>query len=230
MFVGKFIVIEGTDGAGKTTHLELMVEKLRAANNRVEVMDFPQYGQKSAGPVEEYLNGKYGSAREVSPYAASLLYAVDRFDASYKIKAALAAGKIVLSNRYVSSNFAYQGAKIADPEERQKLLYWIEELEYGTLSLSRPDLIVFLHVPAEISFELVAKKSERAYLEGGKNRDIHESDIAYQKLVERAYLELAAHDKTVQTIECSPEGTLLTIEKIHPLVSDLIHNILSSAL
>src|SRR3989338_100393 len=128
--MSKFIVIEGTDGAGKTTHLQLIVDKLRTEGKEVEVMDFPQYGQKSAGPVEEYLNGKYGDAQAVSPYAAALLYAVDRFDASYKIKAALEAGKIVLSNRYVSSNFAYQGAKIADPEKRQKLLYWIEELEY----------------------------------------------------------------------------------------------------
>lgn len=227
MSVGKFIVIEGTDGAGKTTHLELIVAKLKAEGNAVEVMDFPQYGQKSAGPVEEYLNGKYGEANAVSPYAASLLYAVDRFDASYKIKAALAAGKIVLSNRYVSSNFAYQGAKIADPGQRQKLLYWIEELEYGTLSLPRPDLIVFLHVPAEISFELVAKKAKRAYLEGGKKRDIHESDIAYQKLVEQAYLELAAHDKSVQTIECAPERELLPIEKIHSQVMSIIRSVIS---
>lgn len=225
--MGYFIVIEGTDGAGKTTHLQLIAKQLREEGKIVEVMDFPQYGKKSAGPVEEYLNGTYGDAYAVSPYAASLLYAVDRFDASYKIKAALDSDKIVLSNRFVSSNFAYQGAKIADPSERQKFLYWIEELEYGTLDLPRPDLIVFLHVPAEISFELIAKKSERAYLEGGKKRDIHESDIAYQKLVEKAYLELAAHDKSVSTIECAPQGTLLTIEEIHPLVSDLIHNALS---
>ncbi len=220
---GKFIVIEGTDGAGKSTHLNLAVDKLRAEGKAVEVVDFPQYGKKSAGPVEEYLNGKYGSASEVSPYAASLLYAVDRFDASFQMRAALDAGTLVLANRYVSSNFAYQGAKIADKSERQKFLFWHEELEYGILKLPRPDIIIFLHVPAEISFELVAKKAQRAYIENGKKRDIHETDLAYQKSVEQAYLELAGHDATVRTIECAPGGTLLTIEEIHPLVMNIIN-------
>ncbi len=216
--MGKFIVIEGTDGAGKATHLKLAVEKLRAAGRNIEVVDFPQYGKKSAGPVEEYLNGKYGAADAVSPYAASILYAADRFDASFQMRAALEGGTLVLANRYVSSNFAYQGAKIADKSERQKFLFWLEELEYGTLKLPRPDLVIFLHVPAEISFELVEKKAQRDYLENGKKRDIHETDLAYQKSVEQAYLELAAHDATVRTIECAPGGTLLTIEEIHPMV------------
>lgn len=221
-----FIVIEGTDGAGKATHLKLAVEKLKAAGRKIEVVDFPQYGKKSAGPVEEYLNGKYGSAAEVSPYAASLLYAADRFDASFQMRTALDAGTLVLSNRFVSSNFAYQGAKIQEKSERQKFLFWLEELEYGTLKLPRPDLVIFLHVPAEISFELVAKKAQRDYLQDGKKRDIHETDLAYQKSVEQAYLELAAHDATVRTIECAPNGKLLSIAEIHPLVMNIINQIL----
>lgn len=223
---GKFIVIEGTDGAGKATQLKLAVEKLQAEGRAVKIVDFPQYGQKSAGPVEEYLNGKYGDAHVVSPYVASLLYAVDRFDASFKIRTALEDGHTVLSNRYVSSNFAYQGAKIADPVERQKFLLWIEELEYGILKLPRPDLIIFLHVPAEISFELVAQKNDRAYLQNGKKRDIHESDLTYQKSVEQAYLELATRDKTVSTIGCAPQGVLLPINQINSLVLNTIYDAL----
>ncbi|OGL66207.1 dTMP kinase [Candidatus Uhrbacteria bacterium RIFCSPLOWO2_01_FULL_47_24] len=222
---GTFIVIEGTDGSGKTTHLELAVKKLTADSRAVEVVDFPQYGKKSAGPVEEYLNGKYGSAQEVSPYVASLFYAVDRFDASFKINKALTDGKIVLANRYVPSNIAHQGAKITDIAERQKFMHWVEEIEYGIMKLPRPDRVIFLHVPAHISFELVEKKNERAYLQEGKKRDIHESDLLYQKAVEQSYLELAAHDTTVKTIECAPEGKLLYIEEIHPLVMKQIYDL-----
>ena len=223
---GKFIAIEGTDGSGKATHLNLVVEKLRAAGRPVEVLDFPQYGQKSAGAVEEYLNGKYGSAQEVSPYVASLFYAVDRFDASFKIRTALAAEKIVLANRYMPANIAYQGAKIADPQERQKFLFWVEELEYGMMKIPRPDLVLFLHVPAKISFELVAKKTARAYLQTGKTRDIHETDRNYQKAVEQSYIELAAHDATIKTIDCAPGGELLPIDKINQLIMQQIYALL----
>jgi len=225
MPTGKFIVIEGTDGSGKTTHLELAVKKLTEDGYMVEVVDFPQYGKKSAGAIEEYLNGTYGSAQDVSPYVASLFYAVDRFDGSFKIRAALTEGKIVLANRYVSSNIAYQGAKIPDAAERQKFMSWVEELEYGIMKLPRPDRVLFLHVPAKISFELIAKKNERNYLEG-KKRDIHETDLEYQKAVEQSYIELASHDTTVKTIECAPSGALLPIDEINPLVVTHIYDFL----
>lgn len=218
---GKFIVIEGGDGSGKTTHLELAAKKLTADGQDIELFDFPQYGQKSAGPVEEYLNGKYGGLHDVSPYAAALLYAVDRFDASFKIRAALQAGKIVLSNRYVLSNAAHQGAKLADPRKRAKFLSWLNELEYGILKIPRPDRTIFLHVPAEIGYELIAKKSQRAHLQG-KSRDIHEQDLEYLKTVEATYAELATQDKTIQTIACAPAGALLPLEEIHVLIMSAI--------
>ena len=219
---GKFIVIEGTDGSGKATHLQLAVDKLRAEGKDVEVLDFPQYGTKSAGPVEEYLNGKYGGVNEVSPYAASLLYAVDRFDASFRMRQALNAGKVVISNRYVLSNAAHQGTKIKNPAERKKFLEWLDDIEYGAMKIPRPDIIIFLHVPAEIGYELVLKKTARAHL-NGKKQDIHEADLAYLKSVETTYQELAASDPKINTIECAPRGTLLSIEEINPLVMNIIN-------
>lgn len=210
---GTFIVIEGNDGSGKGTQFQLLADYLREQNKPVELFDFPQYGAKSAGPVEEYLNGKYGDVHDVSSYAASLLYAVDRFDAAQKIRAALMAGKIVLSNRYTLSNAAHQGAKIKNPEEREKFLRWLNDLEYGILNLPKPDLVIFLHVPAEISYELVLKKAERNHL-NGKKQDIHEANLDYLKTVELAYIDLAKQNSAIKTIECAPNGQLLSVDEI----------------
>ena len=106
---GKFIVIDGTDGSGKATQTELLVKRLAQAGYEVVMADFPQYGQKSAGLVEHYLNGKYGTALDVGPYRASIFYAADRYDASFQIRQWLKEGKIVISNRYVTANMAHQG-------------------------------------------------------------------------------------------------------------------------
>lgn len=219
---GTFIVIEGNDGSGKGTQFELLAQYLRDQGKEVVTMDFPQYGAKSAGPVEEYLNGKYGSLNDVSPKTASLFYAVDRFDASFKIRTALEQGKIVLSNRYVLANSAYQGAKIKNIQERQEFFNWINELEYDTLKLPQPDLIIFLYVPAEIAYELVLKKKARAYL-NGKKQDIHETDKEYLKTVEQTYLELARQNPKIITLECAPHGQLLNIEEIKKQIIKLIN-------
>ena len=129
-YPGKFIVIDGTDGSGKATQTELLAEKLRYAGFDVALADFPQYGKKSAGPVEEYLNGKYGPAHEVGPYRGSIFYALDRYDASFEIKEWLKQGKIVISNRYVTANMGHQGGKIKDLEEKRRFYEWLYELEY----------------------------------------------------------------------------------------------------
>ncbi|HDH07740.1 MAG TPA: thymidylate kinase, partial [Candidatus Moranbacteria bacterium] len=146
MKIGKFIVIDGTDGSGKATQTKLLVERLKNDGHDVEIADFPQYGKKSAGLIEKYLNGKYGSAEEVGPYRASIFYACDRYDASFKIRKAVEEGKIVISNRYVTANMGHQGGKIKDPEERKKYFNWLYNLEYETFSIPRPDLNIILHV------------------------------------------------------------------------------------
>ena len=112
---GNRLVLVAPTGSGKTTQLKLLQEKLEAEGFGVAIADFPQYNQKSAGMVEEYLSGKYGDAQGVTPYQASIFYAVDRFDASQQIKDWLDEGKIVLCNRYTSSNMAHQGGKVENP-------------------------------------------------------------------------------------------------------------------
>ena len=161
---GKFIIIDGTDGSGKATQTKLLVERLKNEKHQVEMIDFPQYGQKSAGLVEEYLNGKYGSAQEVGPYRASIFYACDRYAASGQIKKWLTDGKIIICNRYVSSNMGHQAGKIADLKERDKFLEWLFELEYNLFGIPKPDVNILLFMPPEIGQELVDQKGHRDYI------------------------------------------------------------------
>ena len=117
-----FIVFEGIDNSGKSTQCRLLLEHLKKEGYKVEMIDFPQYGKKSAALIEEYLSGKYGSASEVSPYVASIFYACDRYDASFKIRQWLKEGKIVVADRYVGSNIGHQGGKIKNKDERLKFI------------------------------------------------------------------------------------------------------------
>ncbi len=211
---GKFIVIDGTDGSGKGTQTQLLVEALRREGNQVEMADFPQYGQKSAGMVEEYLNGKYGS--EVDAYVASVIYAVDRFDASFKIRDWLAAGNIVVSNRYVTANAGHQGGKIDSSAERIKFFKWLDNLEYNIFKIPKPDLNLILHVPAKVAQKLVDKKPKesRAYA-GGKKRDLHEKDLHHLERAEMVFLQIAELFPNTKLVECFEEGKLLTPEQVH---------------
>ncbi len=209
---GKFIVIDGTDGSGKGTQTALLVKRLQNNGYEVEMADFPQYGEKSAGLVEEYLNGNYGSALEVGPYRASIFFACDRFAAAPKIKKWINEGKIVIANRYVSSNMGHQSGKIKDAKNREKFLNWLEELEYDIFEIPRPDLNILLYMPPEIGQELVDKKESRDYIKG-KKRDIHEADIQHLKDAAQAYLDLAKNYGWT-TIDCAPEGNLNSIEHI----------------
>ena len=212
---GKFIVIEGTDGSGKTAQFERLILAL-TEGIKLGTLDFPRYGEPSSYFVQKYLTGKYGG--EVGPCAASLFYALDRFDAKLKTLQWLEEERLVVANRYVASNMAYQGAKLADKSERQKFYKWLYALEYETLGIPKPDLNIVLHVPAEISRELVQKKSSRGFVRG-EEHDIHEADFAYQKRAEEVYLEIAAlFPDDFRVIECAPNGTLLTPEEIHEKV------------
>jgi dTMP kinase len=124
-YPGKLIVLDGTDGSGKATQLELLKKRLEEEGFEVVTADFPQYNKKSAGLVEEYLSGKYGEAEAVTPYQASIFYAVDRFDARAQLRQWLAEGKIILANRYVSANMGHQGGKIKNALERKAFFNWL---------------------------------------------------------------------------------------------------------
>jgi len=211
---GKLIIIDGGDGSGKATQLKLLADKLKTLNYAIEVIDFPQYGQKSAGMVEEYLNGHYGTADEVGPYGASIFFAIDRYDASFKIREWLKEGKIVLSNRYVASNMAHQGGKIKNDIERQIYFKWLHELEYDIFCIPRPDANLILHVNAEVGQKLVDKKGHRDYV-GGTKRDIHESDINHLKSAVDVYTEIAQTFDDFAMIECMNDGNIMSLEEIH---------------
>lgn len=214
---GKLIVIDGTDGSGKGTQTEILIKRLQDNGYDVATTDFPQYGKKACGPVEEYLNGKYGSAQEVGPYRASILYAVDRYDASFVMKQWLSEGKIIVSNRYVAANMGHQGAKITKSEERKQYLDWLYHLEYTIFNIPKPDLNLILHVPSDIAYDLIAKKDDREYL-NGKKRDIHEADISHLRQAEQVYLEIAEQFSDFTKIKCAEDGNIMTRDEISDLI------------
>ncbi len=213
---GKFIVIDGTDGSGKATQTALLVKRLKKEGYPVKIFDFPQYGQKSAGLVEEYLNGKYGDAKSVGPYRASIFYACDRYDASFKIRKYLAEGKIVISNRYVTANMGHQGGKIQNAKERKKYFTWLAELEYGTFGIPQPDLNIILHVEAAVAQKMVDGKGKRDYTK--KKRDLHEKDLKHLKAAEKVYLEIAKTMKNFKLIACTKNKIIMDKKVIGELI------------
>jgi dTMP kinase len=150
---GRLIVVEGTDGVGKSTQLELLKAKLDEENIDSRVVVFPQKGTPSAYFVDKYLkiDSPYGSPEEVGPYRASLFFALDRYDASFKINRFLKEGSLVLTHRYVMSNAVFQGGQIRDKEKREKYMKWLFNLEYNVLQIPKPDLNIILTIPTEIA-------------------------------------------------------------------------------
>jgi len=220
MAKGKLIVIDGTDGAGKSTQTALLVRRLRKDGYSVVAEDFPQYGKKSAGLVEEYLTGAYGAAKRLGPYIPSIFYAADRFAASDRIRKNLAAGKIVICNRYVTANLAHQGGKIVSARKRWEFAKWVTNLEYGLFGIPRPDLNLILHLPAKVAQELVDNKAARNYLKGQK-RDIHEKDLRHLKAAEKVYLEIAKRFG-YPVIGCYGRGRILSRPEIAERVRSMI--------
>ncbi len=220
---GIFIVIEGTDGSGKGTQFKLLVRALKQAGKRVAIVDVPQYGKPSARLVERYLTGKLGRNPEaVSPYDASLFYAVDRFALAPKVRQWLSQGKLIVANRYTLSNAGHQGGKIARQSERRTFWQWLFHTEYEVLDIPKPDLTIILHMPAAQAQRLVGKKKSRTYLRGVK-RDIHEGNLVHLKAAERAYLELAQMYR-FPVVECVERGRLLTPQEVHAKVWQIVRS------
>jgi len=213
---GKFIVIDGTDGAGKATQAKVLFKRLQKMHKKVHMEDFPQYGKKSAGPVEEYLNGLYGTAEELGAYIPSIFYAVDRFAAAQRIRKYLAEGYIVICNRYVTANMAHQGGKIKKNSDRHKYFKWLFELEYNFFKIPKPDLNLILHVPAKIAQKLVDQKGQRFYI-GHKKRDLHEKDLDHLLNAEKTFLEISK-EFGYPVIECYKNDNLMSIDEIAELI------------
>lgn len=217
---GRFIVLDGTDGSGKSTQARLLIRRIKKEGYPVRYMHFPQHGRKSAAPVDEYLNGKYP---DVDPYVASIFYAIDRFDASFKIRAWLRQGFVVVCDRYVTSNAGHQGARIADSGARKKYFTWLKKTEYDICKIPRPDITLILHVPAAIAYKHIDGHSKRlkqyvkATLRHGM-RDVLERDVSHLKKAEKTYLQIAKNFPPSHIIECTRRSRLMTPEQIHEKV------------
>jgi len=207
--MSKFLVLEGLDGSGKSTQVSLLKRYFELHSISYKYLHFPRTDRPFFGElVAMYLRGDLGSLNEVHPRLVAMLYAGDRFDAASEINEWLNQGFVVLADRYMHSNIAYQCAKVADPDERARLATWIRSLEYAYFHIPKPDLTVFLDVPFQfVTHNLNTQRTgaDRRYLEG--NRDIHEEDLSFQSRVREVYLLQAAEESRFTILDCSLDAT-----------------------
>ena len=209
--MGKLIVIEGTDGSGKSTQFKLLTEYLEASGRPFRKLVFPRYSEPSSSLIRMYLGGEFGTnPSDVSSYAASSFYAVDRY-ASYKQDWGgwYEQGGLVLSDRYTTSNAVHQAAK-EPPEKRGEFLSWLYEFEYERLGLPKPDLILYLDVPTDFTERMMRHREQAT----NTKADIHEKDMGYLSICRESGRAAAAfYGWTV--IECVKDGAMRSIEDIH---------------
>lgn len=224
-YTGKFIVLEGTDGSGKTTQLQLLHTQLQQAGYDVATFDFPRYDQPSSYFVREYLHGEYGTVDEVGPYTASLFYALDRYEAASEIREALKQGKIVISNRFTASSMAHQGAKFLHAEERRGYFIWLDNLEFLLLKIPRPDVNFVLRVPAETAQMHIDQNAAQSNAE--TQRSALEADLNHTQNSVQAYDDLCSlFPQDFQRIDCIRSGQLMAIEDIQKIVWEKVSAIL----
>ena len=216
-----FIVLEGLDGAGKSTQIRMLRQLFADRGVESEYVHFPRFDSPVYGQlIARFLRGEFGGVQEVDPYLVALIFAGDRADAAPQIRQWLAEGKAVVLDRYVYSNVGFQCAKLPAGEERDRLADWIVNLEFGHNALPRPDLSLFLDVPfafTERKLSEVREGDDRAYLQGGQ--DIHEASLQLQQDVRSVYLASAAKDPSLRVVDCSdasgamesPEGIFAKI-------------------
>jgi dTMP kinase len=205
---GMFIVLEGLDGAGKSTQAALLSDYLTTQQHETKFMHFPRFDRPVFGELTaKFLRGDFGEVMAVDPYLVALLYAGNRYDAAQTIRTWIDSGFSVVLDRYVYSNIAYQCAKLDDPAAQRALRQWIWNMEYDYFAIPQPDVTIFLDVPlqhVEKKLAEVRDGDDRLYLQGKK--DIHESSIALQHQVRSIYLEQAALDPKFHIIDCAATG------------------------
>lgn len=213
--LGKLIAIEGVDGAGKRTQTELLGRALAARSIPWVTFSFPRYESFFGRLIARFLNGEFGALAAVDPHLAALLYAGDRLEAKPEMEAALAAGQTILADRYIASNLAHQGARVA-PERRAEFLTWLRRLEYEIYGLPAETLVIYLRVKPAEAQRRVGQKAARAYT--ALERDLLESNLSHLEQAALVYDALAAEPNWV-TIECfDAAGTLTPPEEIHRAV------------
>ena len=209
--MGKLIVIEGTDGSGKSTQFRLLTEAVEQAGYEFRKLVFPQYKEESSALIRMYLGGEFGDKpSDVNAYAASAFYAVDRYASYKKVWGQwYEEGGLVLSDRYTSSNAVHQASK--EPEGgRAEFLRWLYEFEYDKLGLPRPDLTIYLDVPTAYTEQLMRAREAAT----GTSADIHEQDLGYLATC-RQMGRTAAEYYGWTVIHCVRDGKMRSIEEIH---------------
>lgn len=220
-----FIVLEGLDGAGKSTQIRLLRDLLAQRGVESAYIHFPRFDAPVYGElIARFLRGEFGSADTVDPYLVALLFAGDRADAAPQIRQWLSEGKAVLLDRYVYSNVGYQCAKLPSGEARERLAQWILDLEFGRNDLPRPDMSLFLDVPFAFTCQRLNETREgddRTYLQG--ERDIHEASLALQQRVREVYLAAASRDEALHVVDCSDaSGAMAPPEAIFARITRLL--------
>jgi dTMP kinase len=221
----KFFVIEGVDGAGKSTQIKLLTDFFLKKGYSCEYMHFPRTENPYFGElIARFLRGEFGSLNDVDPYLVAMLYAGDRKDAAATINSWLNEGKVVILDRYTYSNIAYQCAKLAKTEDQDKLMRWILSLEFSHFAIPKPDLNIFLDVPFAFTEKNLSKTrtgDDRNYLNG--TRDIHEESMVFQGKVRDIYLKVSVKDDRLAVIDCSNnKGMMLSPPEIFTLIMQVL--------
>ena len=209
--MGKLIVIEGTDGSGKSTQFRLLTQRVQEAGYEFQKLVFPQYAEESSALIRMYLKGEFGtSPSDVSSYAASAFFAVDRYASYKKVWGKwYEEGGLVLSDRYTTSNAVHQASK-ESPENQKEFLRWLYEFEYDKLGLPRPDLTIYLDVPTDFTEKMMRRREA----DTNTSADIHEQDLDYLATCRRTG-KAAAEYYNWTIIDCVRDGQMRSIEDIH---------------
>ena len=213
---GLFVALEGNDGSGKATQTVLLTEYLEKAGIPSAKIDFPNYSQNFFGAfIGECLVGKHGDFVRMDPKIVSSFYAVDRLESSPYIRTQLEEGRIVVSDRFTNSNQIHQGGKIADIKEREEFLLWLDKMEHEVLGIPRPDVIIYLRVPVEISLALLSekRKAKNSALGDGQT-DTVEEDRNYLERSHETANWLVQHQPQWHVVECVQDGSMRPKEDI----------------
>ena len=224
--MNRLFVIEGVDGAGKSTQIKLLRDFFSAKGYNCEYMHFPRTDSPYFGElIARFLRGEFGALDQVDPYLVAMLYAGDRKDAAAQISDWLSSGKIVLLDRYTYSNIAYQCAKLNESSDQIKLMKWILSLEFGHFAIPEPGLNIFLDVPfafAENNLTTARTGDDRQYLNGSS--DIHEESMTFQINVRMIYHKVAETDDRLALIDCSNNnGEMLKPQQIFDLIINVLN-------
>lgn len=207
--MGKLLVLEGTDGAGKTTQADLLIEYLRLQGLKVETVSFPSYDKTVSGRmVARYLSGEFGDLQDTNPYLISYLYAADRFEHQQELASKMAENDIVIATRYAISNMAYQSAKLPQ-EQKEEFRKWCLALDYEVFKLPKEDAVIFLSVPPHLSNRLLKARKENAQI-----KDIHEDAEGYMVDVWQEYLRYCKTNPNCFVIHCFKGDEILSKDAI----------------